>query len=79
MDAAFEHPTHTHSDNPKGEERARQREATIERSMCYRSIGTYWFADPPCQGENEDAFASIRETYPNPNVTLMDDKSQPLV
>jgi hypothetical protein len=62
-----------------GDERARQREAKIERSMCYRSNGTYWFANTPSQAENADANKGIRETYPNPNVTLMDDKSQPLV
>jgi hypothetical protein len=62
-----------------GDERARQREAIIERSMCYRSNGSYWFANTPSQAKKADAKQPISNTYPNPIGTLMDDKSQPLV
>jgi hypothetical protein len=47
--------------------------------MCYRSNGSYWFANTPSQAKKADAKQPISNTYPNPIGTLMDDKSQPLV
>ena len=79
MDATFEHLTQTKSDCPNGEERARQREATIERSMCYRSIAPSMGLGRPCQGAKRAFPQVISFTHANQCSPLGDDKSQPLV
>lgn len=79
MDATLEHPTHLKSDIQTGDERARQREAMLERSDGSSSIAVNWFAYPPCQEGKERSIQFISNAYANQCSPFGDDKSQPLV
>ena len=79
MGTAFEHLTHLKSNSQTGDEQARQREAILERSMCYRSIALYVGLGSPCQAEHALSNTLISMPHANQCSPCGDDKSQPLV